>query len=81
MLVLTERADEEDGILGLDLGADDYLSKPFRPRELAARLRAIPGARSATMEGVPVRLTTAEFPVLEALTRSAGRVQSRATLT
>lgn len=33
------------------------------------------------MEGVPVRLTTAEFLVLEALARSAGRVQSRATLT
>jgi DNA-binding response OmpR family regulator len=38
-------------------------------------------AKSATMEGVPVRLTTAEFLVLEALARSAGRVQSRATLT
>jgi DNA-binding response OmpR family regulator len=104
VLMLTARGDEEDGILGLELGADDYLSKPFRARELVARLRAIlrrsggngrkepapltlgelaidPAARSATIEGVSVRLTTAEFLLLEALARSVGRVQSRATLT
>jgi DNA-binding response OmpR family regulator len=40
-----------------------------------------PGTMSATLEGVPVRLTAAEFMVLEALARSAGRVQSRETLT
>jgi DNA-binding response OmpR family regulator len=40
-----------------------------------------PEARSATLEGVPVRLTTVEFRVLEALARSAGRVQGRASLT
>jgi DNA-binding response OmpR family regulator len=40
-----------------------------------------PGTKSATMEGAPVPLTAAEFMLLEALARSAGRVQSRATLT
>ncbi len=41
VLMLTARGDETDRIVGLELGADDYLSKPFNPRELAARLRAI----------------------------------------
>ncbi len=41
VLMLTARGDELDRIVGLELGADDYLSKPFNPRELAARLRAI----------------------------------------
>ena len=41
VLMLTARADDVDRIVGLELGADDYLSKPFNPRELAARIRAI----------------------------------------
>ena len=41
ILMLTARGDEEDRILGLDLGADDYLVKPFSPRELVSRVRAI----------------------------------------
>ena len=47
----------------------------------ATTLAIDPWAMSATLEGVPVRLTTVEFMVLEALARSAGRVQSRETLT
>jgi DNA-binding response OmpR family regulator len=39
--MLTARADDVDRIIGLELGADDYLPKPFNPRELAARVRAI----------------------------------------
>ena len=41
ILMLTARGDETDRIVGLELGTDDYLPKPFNPRELLARLRAI----------------------------------------
>ncbi len=41
ILMLTARCDDIDRIVGLELGADDYLGKPFNPRELVARLRAI----------------------------------------
>ena len=41
VLMLTARGDDVDRIVGLEMGADDYLPKPFNPRELAARVRAI----------------------------------------
>src|SRR5437868_13029151 len=41
VLMLTARADDLDKIAGLEVGADDYLTKPFNPRELVARVRAI----------------------------------------
>ncbi|NUQ38215.1 MAG: response regulator transcription factor [Caldilineales bacterium] len=41
VLMLTARSDESDKIVGLTVGADDYLTKPFSPRELAARVKAI----------------------------------------
>src|SRR5207302_8557862 len=41
VLLLTARGEDVDRILGLELGADDYLPKPFNPRELVARIRAI----------------------------------------
>jgi DNA-binding response OmpR family regulator len=41
MIVVTARTDESDTLLALDLGADDYVTKPFRPRELVARARAV----------------------------------------
>ncbi|MBU1106065.1 MAG: response regulator transcription factor [Candidatus Riflebacteria bacterium] len=41
VIMLTARGDEVDRILGLELGADDYLPKPFSPRELIARIRAV----------------------------------------
>ena len=47
ILILTARGDETDRIVGLELGADDYLPKPFNPRELLARLRAILRRRGA----------------------------------
>ena len=48
ILMLTARGDEMDRIVGLELGADDYLPKPFNPRELAARLRAVLRRRGAS---------------------------------
>ena len=41
IIMLTAKGDEVDRILGLEMGADDYLSKPFNPRELLARIRAV----------------------------------------
>ncbi len=41
IIMVTARVDEDDRLAGLDLGADDYMTKPFSPRELAARVRAV----------------------------------------
>src|SRR5207248_11166807 len=41
ILMLTARDEEPDRVVGLEVGADDYLTKPFSPRELAARIKAI----------------------------------------
>jgi DNA-binding response OmpR family regulator len=41
IIMLTARVDETDRLIGLELGADDYVTKPFSPRELAARVRAV----------------------------------------
>ena len=41
VIMLTARTEDEDRIMGLELGADDYLSKPFNPRELVARIKAV----------------------------------------
>ncbi|MFA5928718.1 MAG: response regulator, partial [Candidatus Margulisiibacteriota bacterium] len=41
VIMLTARAEETDKILGLELGADDYITKPFSPRELVARVRSV----------------------------------------
>jgi len=55
VLMLTARAEDIDRVVGLELGADDYLTKPFLPRELLARVRAIlrrvTGAQAATGPG------------------------------
>jgi len=51
ILMLTARGEETDRIVGLELGADDYLAKPFNPRELLARLRAILRRRAASGGG------------------------------
>jgi DNA-binding response OmpR family regulator len=51
IIMLTARSTDADKLLGLDLGADDYLTKPFNPRELMARIRAV--LRRATPDEAP----------------------------
>lgn len=104
VLMLTARGGDDDRVAGLELGADDYLAKPFNPRELVARIRAIlrrrgfagaarrqaltlgplfldPELFAVSLENREIRLTSAEFFVLEILARRAGQIQSRAVLT
>jgi len=52
IIMLTARSTDEDKLLGLDIGADDYLTKPFNPRELVARIRAV--LRRATPDEEPI---------------------------
>jgi two-component system, OmpR family, alkaline phosphatase synthesis response regulator PhoP len=58
ILMLTARDDDIDKILGLELGADDYLTKPFNPREMAARVKAIlrRGALSESAANAPIQI-------------------------
>jgi two-component system KDP operon response regulator KdpE len=58
VIMLTVKGDEEDRIRGLELGADDYVTKPFSPRELASRIRAV--LRRAEMPS-PVAKTAIEI--------------------
>lgn len=58
VLMLTARGEDTDRIVGLELGADDYLPKPCNPRELAARLRAV--LRRAQNSGESSKLSTQE---------------------
>ena len=55
VIFLTARDDEVDRIVGLELGADDYLTKPFSPRELVARIKAVLRRTSGPPEGAQVR--------------------------
>jgi two-component system response regulator CpxR len=108
VLMLTARGEDVDSIVGLELGADDYLPKPCNPRVLVARIRAIlrrlpsatpqgeesappeileldgleiqTGARTVTLHGQPVAMTSTEYSVLEVLLREAGHVVSKAEL-
>ena len=66
IIMVTARADESDRILGLDLGADDYLPKPFSPNELVARVRALL-RRAKRPETAPTTLTFG--PIVMDLTR------------
>jgi two-component system, OmpR family, phosphate regulon response regulator PhoB len=56
IIMVTARADEADRVQGLDLGADDYVSKPFSPKELIARIRAVLRRRAPHLAGDPVEI-------------------------
>ncbi|MDY7218453.1 two-component system response regulator OmpR [Denitrificimonas sp. JX-1] len=53
IIMLTAKGDEASRIQGLELGADDYLSKPFNPRELLARIKAVLRRQTANVPGAP----------------------------
>ena len=96
VIVLSARSEEMDRVLGLELGADDYLAKPFSPRELVARVRALlrraqpaPAAAAAgfvvdglrvRLDGVLLNLTKLELGLLLKLLQAPQRICSRETL-
>jgi DNA-binding response OmpR family regulator len=61
VIMLTARGDEADRVVGLELGADDYVAKPFSPRELLARLRAV--LRRVQPDAVAEKLSAAGITV------------------
>ena len=70
VILLTARADEADRVAGLELGADDYVVKPFSPRELAARVRSVlrrtrprSSVGSLAFDGLTIDLTSREVSV------------------
>ena len=63
ILMLTARGDDQDRILGLEMGADDYLPKPFNPRELSARIEAV--LRRSSLASMGLRLEPEENLVNE----------------
>ena len=97
IIMLTAASDDLDRILGLELGADDYLGKPFNPRELLARIKALLrrmyidtegessdqqieinyAARKASIAGIDLDLTGAEFDLLGVFHKQIGTVLSR----
>ncbi|CAH0188220.1 Transcriptional regulatory protein CpxR [Massilia sp. Bi118] len=65
VLMLTGRGDDADRILGLELGADDYVTKPCTPREMTARVRAIlRRTQGASSEGPGITLTVGKLTML-----------------
>lgn len=96
IVIVTARVEEVDRLLGLETGADDYLCKPFSPRELMARIKAIlrragsaatmtalaldEAARRFAIHGQALDLTPTEYAILAALARRPGQVLSRAQL-
>lgn len=69
ILMLTARGEEADRVVGLELGADDYVTKPFSPRELAARIKALlrrvqpPGDDAKLLEIGPLRIDPIAYRV------------------
>ena len=63
ILILTARGDETDRIVGLELGADDYVVKPFSPKELVARIRAVLRRTQQLGAGGPELLRAADLEV------------------
>ncbi|HSO01563.1 MAG TPA: response regulator transcription factor, partial [Gaiellaceae bacterium] len=80
VIMLTARGEEADRIVGLELGADDYVTKPFSPRELAARVRAVLRRTESAAGGPGERLAFGDV-TLDAATREVTRRGVALTLT
>jgi two-component system response regulator BaeR len=95
VVMVTARVEEIDRLLGLEAGADDYLCKPFSPRELMARIKAIlrragaaqpraievdESSRRVAIHGRALDLTPSEFSILAVLAGRPGQVFARAQL-
>jgi two-component system phosphate regulon response regulator PhoB len=79
VIILTARSEEANRILGLELGADDYIVKPFSPRELAVRVKTV--LRRATPELVRVRIDADDGLIIDANTLEAFADGQRLELT
>ncbi len=80
VIMLTARGQPIDRIVGLEMGADDYLAKPFEPRELLARIRSVlrrTARHLVNAQGVIVVLSGAEFRLLKIFLEHPKRVLSR----
>jgi DNA-binding response OmpR family regulator len=80
VIMLTARGEEADRIVGLELGADDYVTKPFSPRELAARVRSVLRRSRATPSPGSERLAFGEIE-LDRTTRDARKRGAEIRLT
>ncbi len=74
LLMLTARGEPMDRIIGLELGADDYLPKPFEPRELLARIKALLRRAAPAADGAVLRFGRLEVDVNARQVRIDGRV-------
>ena len=76
VIFLTAREEEQDVVRGLDLGADDYVIKPFRNRELISRIRNVL-RRRASRNGEEISLTKLEYRILSAMMAYPGKLFTR----
>src|SRR5438067_3597784 len=81
VLMLTAKGDALDRVLGLEMGADDYLPKPFNPQELAARIRAIlRRAKPDTPAGAPITVGDVEIDSRTRIARRTGEIVNLTTV-
>jgi DNA-binding response OmpR family regulator len=78
--LLTAKTDEDDRIIGLKMGADDYVTKPFSPRELVARVQAIIRRERTQSDNYPETIQSGEFSI-DPASRKAWRKDNELELT